>query len=403
MTSAVPSIQFTQTGLVVPTEAEILAGVQADINSAFGGGLNPALETPQGQMASSQTAIIADKNAQIAEIANQVNPDYADGRWQDAIAKIYFLTRIPASGTVVTATVTGLNGTVIPVGAQAQNSSTGDIYTCTSGATIGVSGSATVVFTAVVPGPAACASGALDTIYQLIPGWNTITNASAGAVGRYAETRQEFETRRAASVALNSNGSVQSVYANVLAVSGVLSAYAIDNPTSAPVTTGGVTLDANSLYVAVVGGIDMDVAEAIWQRKSAGCSYVGTTSVIVYDTTNYQSPYPQYTVKFTRPTNVPIFFDVQIRTNSRLPTNINTLIQNAIISAFSGGDGGSAASIGADMFASRFYYPVALTDPNVEIVSIKIGTTTPGALDYLSFNIDQFPTINAADITVAQV
>ncbi|OZA31490.1 MAG: hypothetical protein B7X83_08395, partial [Polynucleobacter sp. 17-46-58] len=284
MTSAVPSIQFTQTGLVVPTEAEILAGVQADINSAFGGGLNPALETPQGQLASSQAAIISDKNAQIAEVTNQANPDYADGRWQDALGKIYFMSRISSSGTVVSATVVGRNGTIIPVGAQAQNSSTGDIYTCTSGVTIGVSGTAIAQFTCITPGPIACAIGALDRIYQLIPGWDTITNASSGIIGRNAETRQEFETRRKASVALNANGSVQSVYANVLAVNGVLSAYAIDNPTGSPVTIGGVSLDANSLYVAAVGGVDMDVAEAIWQRKSAGCSYVGTTSVVVYDT-----------------------------------------------------------------------------------------------------------------------
>jgi hypothetical protein len=72
--SAVPKIQFTAAGLVIPAETDVLAGVQADMNAAFGGGLNPALETPQGQLASSQAAVIADKNNEIATVVNQVDP-----------------------------------------------------------------------------------------------------------------------------------------------------------------------------------------------------------------------------------------------------------------------------------------------------------------------------------------
>ncbi|STY91698.1 hypothetical protein [Mannheimia haemolytica] len=57
----VPSIQFTPQGLILPSEQEILNGVLADFNAAFGGGLSQNLETPQGQLASSIAAIIADK------------------------------------------------------------------------------------------------------------------------------------------------------------------------------------------------------------------------------------------------------------------------------------------------------------------------------------------------------
>ena len=90
----VPKIQITDSGLKLPTHQEILSGVLADINAAFGGGLNTeSLETPQGQLASSLAAVIADKNDLIAELVNQINPDYADGIMQDAIAKIYFLER----------------------------------------------------------------------------------------------------------------------------------------------------------------------------------------------------------------------------------------------------------------------------------------------------------------------
>ena len=88
MSTNVPSIVWTPEGIILPTDAEILSGIQADINQSFGGGVNPSLSTPQGQIASSDAAIIADKNSAIAYIANKVDPLYAQGRFQDAIGRI---------------------------------------------------------------------------------------------------------------------------------------------------------------------------------------------------------------------------------------------------------------------------------------------------------------------------
>ena len=118
----VPSPTFGPLGFIAPTEAEVLAGVQADIDQAFGGGVNPDLETPQGQLATSQAAIIGQTNNLFVEYANQVDPAFADGRMQDAIARIYFLTRLPAAPTAVQALCTGLPGVVIPVGSRARAS-----------------------------------------------------------------------------------------------------------------------------------------------------------------------------------------------------------------------------------------------------------------------------------------
>jgi hypothetical protein len=398
-TSAVPPIQWTPAGPVLPTDAQVLAGVQSDLNTAFGGNLNPSLETPQGQLASSTAAIIADKNAQIALVATQVDPDYASGIWQDAIGRIYFMDRIAAAGTVVQCTVVGLSGVIIPIGALAVDPSTGYQYACTAGTTIPVSGSASATFTCLTVGPVAVPS-ALN-IYQSIPGWDSITPVS-GVEGNLVETQQEFEIRRKASVALNANGSVQSVRAAVLQVPGVISCYAVDNPSSSAQTIGGVTLAPNSIYVAVVGGNAQAVAYAIWSKKSAGCSYNGNASVTVTDSSQGSLPYPTYTVQYTVPTNTPILFAVQIKANPALAANINTLIQNAIIGAFSGQDGGAPVSIGSTVFASRFYATVAATDPNCEVVSIQIGTTTANQ-NYLAMNINQYPTISASNITITQV
>jgi len=176
LSSSVPQISFTTAGLVLPTESAILAGVQADINTAFGGGVNSSLETPQGQIASSEAAIIADKNAEVALIVNQIDPQYSDGRFQDAIARIYYLTRKPATSTSVTATLGGVASTIIPAGTLAQDTG-GNTYSLTANATIGVGGTVDAEFQNIATGPIPCPAASLIKVYQSISGWDTITNA----------------------------------------------------------------------------------------------------------------------------------------------------------------------------------------------------------------------------------
>lgn len=400
-TTNVPAITYTPGGVVLPAESAVLAGVQADINQAFGGGVNPALETPQGQIASSTAAIIGDKNDQIAMMVNQFDPAFADGRWQDAIGRIYFIDRKPATSTAVTATCVGLAGVVIPVGAMAK-ATDGTIYLCTQTGTIPESGSIGLAFAAQTTGPIACPANSLNQVYKAIPGWDTVNNAADGVQGQNVETRADFEYRRRQSVALNGQNSLQSIYANVFAVDNVLDVYATENNTSSTVTKGGVSLLPHSIYVAVAGGISADVARAIWNHKSPGADYNGDTSYTVTDTSGYNPPYPSYVVKWKTPTPTPILFAVQLANNPALPSNIIALVQAAIVAGFNGTDGGSRARVGSTIFASRFYAPVTMINPNVSILSLLLGADS-ATLASLTMDIDQQPTINAANILVTLV
>lgn len=397
--SSVPNIEFTPTGLVLPLESEILAGVQADQNAAFGGQLNPSLDTPQGQLASSTTAIIADKNNVFAEFVNQIDPDVASGVMQDAIGRIYFLNRKPALPTVVTCTCGGVVGTVIPAASLAIDTN-GNIYSSSADATIGVGGTVEVNFACTVTGAIPCPAGAVNQIYRSAPGWETVINDDAGVTGSPVESRADFEFRRRQSVALNAHGTVPSIYAAVFNLDDVSDVYAIDNVSNEPVIVGSTNyeLQPHSLYVAVTGGVDAEIAQAIWDKKDVGCDYNGNTEVIVTDD-SYSYPQPQYTVKFQRPDITPVLFLVRIAQNSALPANISALIKAAIIAAFSGADGGSRARIGGTIFASRFYGGISRLSPVVEILEVLIGIDTPN-LNAVTLGIDQAPTVSNADITV---
>lgn len=401
--ASVPRPTFGPRGFVAPTDEEILEAVQADMNTAFGGNLNPALETPQGQLASSETAIISDTDALFTYYTNQVDPAYAEGRMQDAIARIYFLERKPALPTVVQALCTGLQGTVIPTGSLAR-AEDGTIYICTGGGTIPVGGSITLSFAAQVTGPIPCPANTLNQIYRAIPGWDTVNNPSDGVVGANTESRADFEYRRAQSVALNAHGPVAAIYGAVFNVEGVIDAYATENVTNAVVNTGPTNfpLVPHSLYVAVVGGGDQDIAQAIWSKKDVGCDYNGNTEIVITDQEGYNYPYPTYTVKFERPASLPILFAVELADNPALPADIVELTKAAILAAFNGSDGGVRARIGSQIFASRYYGPVSLISPVVSIVSILIGTVTADQ-NSVEVGIDEVPTLDADDISVTLV
>lgn len=373
----VPGVTFGATGFLIPQASAVLAGVQADINAAFGTSLNFNLNTPQGQLSSSIAAITFNTFSTFQFFTQQVDPAYATGRMQDAIGRIYFMSRIGAQPTTIQVVCSGLGG-VIPPGALVQDAAL-NLYAATVGGTIPNSGSVTLAFACTVPGPVPVPVGAL-TIYQAITGWDTAT-VSSGTLGNNTETRAAFEARRQATVAANSVAPVSAIKANVLNVPGVTDCYVIDNPTAAPVTTLGVTVAAHSVYVAAQGGTDLAVATAIWQKKAPGCGYTGNTTVAVQDSqSGYLPPFPSYNVTFQRPTRNTYIVEVDLVLTPQVPSNAASLVQNAILAASVAAGTPTFLQIGGLILASSFLSTVFALGSWVQVRQIAVGSSnTPAA------------------------
>jgi hypothetical protein len=490
-TTNVPSPVFTPTGLVIPLESAILAGVQQDYNAAFGGNLNPALNTPQGQLTSSTAAMVANANTVFATFVNQVDPDTATGFMQDAIGRIYFLTRNPAVSTSVNCQCVGVFGTEIPVGSLVQDTS-GNIYACTQAGEIPIGGTITLPFANTVAGPTPCPANTVTQIYQAVNGWESVNNSSPGTTGAAVESPQAFEYRRKQSVGLNSQGSLPAVYAACFNVPGVIDVFVTQNSTGAVVTgeiagnpnSTSFPVAPNSLYVAVVGGAAEAVCQAIWKATNVGCAFqpsfsgtgsqtgtvvtisatdnsispnyivpgmtltgaveggsvtvtsygtytiaagTGTVNVSasgsvssgaiagaqqgpagaslvseqVQDLSGYANPIPVYTVNYINPVDTPIYFAVSLENSTVLPSNIVTLVQQAIIGQFTGTNGNLRARCGALILASQYYGVVAAIGSEVQILSIEIGFSASPADNSLQMGIDQEPTIVAGNISVS--
>lgn len=379
MTTDVPQPSFGPLGFQVPAEADILTAVKAQWNEAFGNVLNMDDDTPQGQLAVSQTAAIGNANDSFVFLSQQMDPAYNIGRYQDAIARIYFIERIPSSPTNVTVTCTGLPGVVIPQ-LSLVLASDGNKYAAISGGTIGADGTVDLQFQCTIPGPISCPAGSIggnpetSSIYQAVNGWDSAVNNSDGVIGRNTETRGEFEDRRRLSVAQNSQGSIPSVLGAVLNVDGVLDAFVTENVNQTAQSIKGFLLNPNSIYVAAVGGTDQDVATALWTKKSPGCGYNGNTTFVVQDTqSGYSPPFPSYNVMFERPSPVTVTAVVTLANNQNIPANVNDLVAASFVASFAGEDGGPRARIGSDVFASRFYSGIAALGTWAQIVTIKLG------------------------------
>ncbi len=406
MATNVPQPSFGPLGFQTVPDPLILAGVIADMQAAFGNQLNlsttntTSLETPHGQLASSLTAIISDCYAQDLAIASGTDPLYAQGRMQDALGYIYFMTRLPATSTTVPVLCQGVSGTIIPLAAQAIDGA-GNLWApYSSPITIGAGGTGTGEFYCLTPGPVTCSIGYLNGISTTIPGWGSISNTGdptvLGTIGRSVETQQEFEARRLQSVSANAIGILPAIRAAVLA-SGTdltppqppLLVYTSENVTSAPVTIGTVSLLPHSILVSVAGGNSAAIAQAIWSKNSGGADYNGNTTVTITDSSNLPSaPYPIYPVTYWTATGEPVYLAVTLRNVRGLPANIVALTQEAVVNTMN-----SVQAIGTTIYASQFFSAIYAISSFVEIISLYIGLASTPVSSSVSLEMNQYPTV----------
>ena len=389
-------ITITSEGITVPQTSEVKTAFQGVFTNAFGTDLSLDDSTPQGSMIDDFTIMKQESNTNDLKLFNQFNPETAEGIFQDALGAIYGMKRIPAKHSVVTCQCIGVQGTVIDENAIAQNVN-GDLFKAIETKTIPASGTVNVQFESIETGAIPCGANTVNKVYSIITGWDAINNSSAGAEGQEAESRADFEERRKKELGRNATGSLSAVYSRLSEVDGVADVFVWENDTNTNVTYRGVTLTPHSIFVCINGGLGQDIAEAIYNSKSAGCDTTATGTSI---TCTYTDPMTSvnYTYNIQRPTNVPIM--VKVGVSASISDDIKAQIKEAIINDWKGYTNESSITIGTSIYASRFYADiVSLGINDLQLVNVKVSDdsgTTYG--DVLTFDIDELPTIEENDI-----
>ena len=399
----------SKTGFEVSEIPELREQIASEWQNAFKENGKPLLnvdpETPQGQIIDSQVASVNQKDSEVLYLAQQFDPRTSEGRFQDALGEIYFITRKQAQNSFAICTITGRQGTVIAKGSLIQSEIDGTQWALNEDVTIPAGDTATGVFICNTAGAVEASAGTLNKIVTTVTGWDAVTNATA-TVGTLEESQSEFEKRRSDSVAKNARSTVNAVYANVLELDGVIACYAVDNKKNISETIDNYTLTPHSIFVAVVGGEDEDVAKAIYDNLSAGCDYNGNTSV---DITNEYSGAVE-TVTFYRPANYDIYVNVQIQDNGSLPDDYEDLIKDAVYNNFYGLDtetkiNGNAIlrlKMNDDLYSSRFT-PSILNTAVANVLTVELSTDGLTWVNNLHIPITANPTLDKNNITITLV
>jgi uncharacterized phage protein gp47/JayE len=190
-----------------------------------------------------------------------------------------------------------------------------------------------ITFLCQVTGPIPCPVGSLTEILTPIAGWSDITNPVAGVTGRFVETDAELRIRRAQSIRLAGNATVEAIRAKLLQnVPGVTSALVFENQDmvqseidivfTAPFVTGNaiiITLNSSALPTINYSTSNLFTMTQLalllsQQPEIASCVVTGTGNNTLALTMNiFQSvlingisitggaSQPQYTIKGGRP------------------------------------------------------------------------------------------------------
>jgi len=384
------------TGVIVPDTTDTLTDVQDEYKTAFGDDdLVVTADTPQGVLIVAETTsrdAVARNNA---DLANQINPNIAGGVFLDALAALTGLERDSSTSTTVTATLTGVNGTVIPAGTLAETTS-GDQFESISSVTIPVTNTIDTVFQSVEKGAIACPASSLIVIGgDGVLGWETITNTSAGVLGTATQSDISFKKKRKRTLALQGVSINEAIISGVNDVDGVNSMTFRENVTSSAVVIDTIDLVSHSIYACVDGGTDDDVATALFTNKSGGAGYNGAVSVTVTDAFSGQD----YDVKFDRPTEESIKVTINVTVTNAV-NDPTTTVKDAILAYADGETSEDGFVVGANV--SLFELSASVAIQTGFFVSDVQAAKVADSLDRLEIpiEIDEKATITSGNITV---
>ena len=394
-----------KTGLVAEETSVVRARIAQEWKNAFA--TDPRLpvldtnpETPAGQLIDGQTALASEKDNDMVYIANMFNPKNATGVWQDALAAIYFLNRKIALPTYVTCQVRGAYGTTIPYGALVQDVN-GYTFLNTSVVVIGSSGTANIYVRCTETGAVEVAPNTVTQIVTTVPGWDSVSNPSAGITGRDEESQAAFENRRAGSVGKNSHGAVASIYGTIADLNNVVAVLVLENTTNTDKTIKGVTLAGHSVYISVYGGDNTDIARAIYNKIDGGVGTQGNTMLIYNPASDNIADQPDalYTYYIERPDTVETAVKVTVSDDET--TGLTNAIKEAVVENFNGNSSFRRVKMGDTLYASRFYADVIKAGVTMlENIEIKYPAETGSYADSIDIPASELPTISAEDVTV---
>ena len=332
----------TERGFHRPTYVELLDAIEYKARELFGSKANLTVRSPLGIFLRIFAWMLNILFSLMEDVYNSRFVDTAVGTSLYNLGKAIGLSLLPAQKASGYVEFTGAAGTPIPVGFLVRTVA-GLQYAVLAAGRIDDTGKVTLPVQAVETG--ADYNVAAETVKEItnpMDGVSACTNPAAIDGGRGRETDEEFRDRYYQSVDYAGGVNADAIAGEIMQnVDAVYSAICYENDTD---ETDALGLPPHSIEVVAYGGLDEEVAAAIYRRKAAGIQTYGGRTIAVLSASGQSID-----INFSRPTTVPVYLKItNLQTNSNFPYNGNDLIKEALIN-YIGGDTWGGLTIGQDV------------------------------------------------------
>lgn len=294
-------------GVIVPDTSSIKTEVEAEWQAIAGPDATIDPSSFEGRLIDQITNERISVARNNSDLANQLNPNMANGSFVDAHLSLVGGARDGQEQSTVELVLTGIVGTNINSGAFVEDDNQ-QLWFLVSTSQIGVTNSVTASFRSVNYGPIPAAIGEITKIISGVVGWETVNNEVAAVEGKLEQNDVSAKRQRRLELGANTRSVAESVISAVFKLEGVQGIQFRENYTNATVVIDGVTLIAKSSWLCVDGGVTEEIAEAYYTNRW-GTDFNG---VVTYDYTDPISG-QEAEVKFDRATEVPIKCTIEAR------------------------------------------------------------------------------------------
>ena len=303
-------------GLHIPTYVDIRDDLVAQFKAIYGEDIYLDNDSQDYQMISAFAAKTYDCMQLQQIVYNNHSPKTAVGTGLSSVVKLNGIARKAASYSTCVLIITGTVGTVIAAGVA--KDSQGNLWDLPANTVIT---DPTMEITAQCEtiGAIEAIAGSINVINNPQAGWTSVTNNVAAVPGQPVEKDVELRKRQSISVALPSRNMLDGTRAAIAAIDGVKKYYVYDNDTNLTDEHG---IPGHSIAAVVEGGLDADIAEAIYLHKGPGGGTYGSTTYPYVNQGGITTD-----IRYSRPTYTSVDVDVGVRPGTGYTSDILGIIR----------------------------------------------------------------------------
>lgn len=388
-------MKINKNGFTLSTLNENLQVWVNRLKSVFGNDFVIKKEGAVDNIATSSSLSIMDLENQVAFLIKQLNPNTAEGEWQDKLYSLIGLKRRQATYTVVSRTVEGTPNTEVPVGAlMFENASTKDQFKNNDIIQIGENGLGIGSFTAEE-------SGAIDlpedsSLNIITPLENVtgvyFTTGNLVLLGEDYENDADFRERWQLTSSQASANTTDGLYKALLDLVETKSDLKIFENRTGETVNG---IPAHSQRIVLNSAYDDEtIANVIMKHLVDGNMFglQGQVSVEVQDSEGSTE-----VIKFDRAEILSIFLKISVTVKNNVPVQIvQQMVKQNVVDYIKQYKFDMGSKIWANMFTSAVYQ----VDGVSAITEIKISSDGSSWSDFVQLSEVQVPSFDSTRIQV---